>query len=51
MDDTLKTDVNLSRKNENENGKETTDISESSDDISKLVGDFFEKQFNKNTFN
>lgn len=51
MDDTLKTDVNLSRKNENENGKETTDISESSDDISKLVGDFFENQFNKNTFN
>lgn len=51
MDDTLKTDVDLSRKNAGEKGKETTNISESSGDISKLVGDFFENQFNKNTFN
>lgn len=51
MDDTLKTDVDLSRKSENEKGKETTNISESSGDISRLVGDFFENQFNKNTFN
>lgn len=51
MDDTLKTDVDLSRKTDGEKGKETTNISESSGDISKLVGDFFENQFNKNTFN
>ena len=51
MDNTLKTDVDLSRKADGEKGKETTNISESSGDISKLVGDFFENQFNKNTFN